>query len=675
MIMPKVSPSLPLVKLDPWLTPYAPQLTKRLERFQEERAAIKRSAGTLTNYANWHRDMGLHYEKENNGWRYREWAPAAQALFLIGDFNGWDRQRHPLRRQENGTWEAFIPASECQIQHGQRYKVHVVGADGSARDRISPFAFRSVQDPESYDFSGQVWCPDKKFKWTDKNFKPTEVTEPLIYECHVGMAQEKHGVGTYREFAEQILPRIKETGYNCLQLMALAEHPYYGSFGYHVSNFFAPTSRFGTPEDLKYLVNEAHGMGIAVVMDLIHAHAVKNVAEGLADFDGSGGQFFHKGKRGHHPGWDSKLFNYGVPEVRQFLLSNVRYWLEEFHIDGFRFDGVTSILYHHHGEGVAFGHYDRYFDSWVDEDAILYLQLANELSHAVRKGSISIAEDMSGMPGLCRPIKEGGIGFDFRLAMGTPDYWIKTLKHKRDEDWNLDEIWHELTNRRPQEKTVAYAESHDQSLVGDKTLAFWLMDKDMYFHMRTTDQSPVIDRGVALHKMIRLITMALGGEAYLTFMGNEFGHPEWVDFPREGNNWSYQYARRQWSLVDNEQLRYRHMWQFEKEMLALAKENHLLEQGQAHKLHQDNFNNVLIFERAGLIFLFNFHVQNSVPDYLFPVQNAGSYEILLSSDSPETGGHDRVDTRIKYFTQPTTYGPRLSIYLPNRTALVLRRVD
>ncbi|MGV3539008.1 MAG: alpha amylase C-terminal domain-containing protein, partial [Rufibacter sp.] len=554
-------------------------------------------------------------------------------------------------------------------------KVHVIGADGSARDRISPFAFRAIQDPDTYDFSGQVWCPEKTFTWSDKAFTIKDITQPLIYECHVGMAQEKHGVGTYREFADNILPRIKETGYNCLQIMALAEHPYYGSFGYHVSNFFAPTSRFGTPEDLKYLINEAHKMGLAVIMDLIHAHAVKNVAEGLADFDGSGGQFFHKGKRGHHPGWDSKLFNYGVPEVRRFLLANVRYWLEEFHIDGFRFDGVTSMLYHHHGEGVAFDHYDRYFESWVDEDAILYLQLATELSHTIKKGSLLIAEDMSGMPGLCRPVKEGGVGFDYRLGMGIPDYWIKTLKHRRDEDWNLDEIWHELTNRRQLEKTVAYAESHDQSLVGDKTLAFWLMDKEMYFHMRLQDQHPVIDRGVALHKLIRLITLALGGEAYLTFMGNEFGHPEWVDFPREGNHWSYQYARRQWSLVDNLDLRYRHLWQFENEMLTLARDYHLLEKGQAHKLHQDNVNNVIIFERAGLVFLFNFHTQNSIPDYRFPVQEAGSYEILLSSDTPETGGHDRVDTTIRYFTQPTSYGPRLSVYLPNRTALVMKRVD
>ncbi|MFC7000076.1 alpha amylase C-terminal domain-containing protein [Rufibacter roseus] len=673
--MPKTKTSLPLVTSDSWLTPYAPKLEQRLKRFKEVQKGIVNDAGSLSDYASWYKQMGLHYEPENKGWRYREWAPAAKALFLIGDFNFWDRSQHQLTRNEEGIWEIFLPESEVQIKHGHRYKVHVIGADNSAKDRVSPFVFRAVQDPQTYDFSGQVWAPEVEFEWTDQKFSVKKVKHPLIYECHVGMAQEKHGVGTYREFADQILPRIKETGYNCIQLMALAEHPYYGSFGYHVSNFFAPTSRFGTPEDLKYMINEAHRLGIAVVMDLIHAHAVKNEAEGLVNFDGSNGQYFHAGPRGHHPGWDSKLFNYGVPEVRRFLLSNVKYWLEEFHIDGFRFDGVTSMLYHHHGEGVAFDHYDKYFDAGVDEDAILYMQLATDLSHTCKAGSILIAEDMSGMPGLCRPIKEGGVGFDFRLGMGIPDYWIKTLKHKKDEEWNLDEFWHELTNRRPLEKTVAYAESHDQSLVGDKTIAFWLMDKEMYTHMRTSDKSLIIDRGIALHKMIRLFTMALGGEAYLTFMGNEFGHPEWVDFPREGNNWSYQYARRQWSLVDNPDLRYRHLWQFEKDMLTVAKKHKMLEGGTAHKLHQDNHNNVIVFERGGLLFLFNFHVSHSVPDYIFPVDHAGTYQIILSSDSPETGGHNRVDTSILYFTQPTAYGPRMSIYLPNRSALVLARRD
>jgi 1,4-alpha-glucan branching enzyme len=543
------------------------------------------------------------------------------------------------------------------------------------KDRLPATLRRAVQDEHTHDFAGQVWRPETPFAWTDQKFRiHNHVREPLIYEAHPGMATEEGRVGTYREFADHVLPRIQAGGYNCVQLMAVMEHPYYGSFGYHVANFFAASSRFGTPEDLKYLVNEAHQRGLAVLLDVVHSHAVKNEAEGLADFDGSGGQYFHQGPRGDHPGWDSKLFDYGRTEVQRFLLSNLRYWLEEFHFDGFRFDGVTSMLYHHHGEGVAFSSYDQYFGPEADEDAILYLQMATTLIHEMKKGALLIAEDMSGLPGLCRPIREGGVGFDYRLGMGIPDYWIKLLKHTRDEDWNLHALWHTLTNRRAGEKTVAYAESHDQALVGDKTLSHWLLDKDIYEHMHKDDPSPVADRGVALHKMIRLLTLSLGGEAYLNFIGNEFGHPEWVDFPREGNNWSYHFARRQWSLADNPDLKFHQLLQFDRAQLALARKHHLLANSTAHQLNIDPANQVLIFERGALVFVFNFHVTRSIFDYHFFVPHSGRYRILLSTDAPEFGGHNRVDTSLTYETFVEDGINKLSFYVTSRTALVLARI-
>jgi 1,4-alpha-glucan branching enzyme len=441
-----------------------------------------------------------------------------------------------------------------------------------------------------------------------------------------------------------------------------------------VANFFAPSSRFGTPEDLKYLVNEAHKRGLVVLLDLVHSHAVKNEAEGLADFDGSGNLYFHKGERGNHPGWDSKLFDYGRPEVQQFLLSNLRYWLEEFHFDGFRFDGVTSMLYHHHGEGHAFGGYDSYFGPDADDDAILYLMLASTLVREIKKSALLIAEDMSGLPGLCRPIAEGGVGFDYRLAMGVPDFWIKTLKHKRDEDWDLGELWHQLVNRRQGEKTVAYAESHDQALVGDKTLSHWLYDGAIYTNMGVLDGNMQAARATALHKLIRLITMSAGGEAYLNFMGNEFGHPEWVDFPRAGNDWSYHFARRQWSLADNPDLRFSQLLAFDKAMLALARERQLLIKGPAALLNIDHGNQVIAFERAGLVFVFNFNPTESFFGYGIPVPKAGRYRLALHSDRGAFGGFERLDESVVYDTVGgggTAEAPRLSLYLPNRTALVL----
>jgi 1,4-alpha-glucan branching enzyme len=578
----------------------------------------------------------------------------------------------------HGQWEVRLPRKEHEgrFAHGSRVKVHVVTEKGG-RDRIPLYIRRAVQDERTKDFSGQVWLPPEPFRWTDGAFAPPLDEPLLIYEAHVGMAQEREGIGTYREFADAVLPRIRDAGYNTVQLMAVQEHPYYGSFGYHVSNFFAASSRFGTPEDLKGLVDAAHGMGLRVLLDLVHSHAVKNLAEGINEFDGTEWQFFHAGPKGDHPAWDSKVFDYGKLEVVHFLLSNVRFWLEEYHFDGLRFDGVTSMLYHHRGLGEDFDHYDKYFRAATDHDAVTYLQLASLLAREVRPRSWLVAEDMSGMPGLGRPVGEGGLGFDYRLGMGIPDYWIRLMKGVPDERWGMGEMWSTLTNRRASERTVAYAESHDQALVGDKTLAFWLMDADMYWSMRESDQSVRIDRGIALHKLIRLATLALGGEGWLSFMGNEFGHPEWVDFPREGNGWSYKYARRQWSLADRPDLRYRRLAAFDRAMVELARESRLLASGPARQLNVDESNHVLAFERGGLVFVLGFDPSRSLPHYRLGVPGGpGEWRVALDSDAPQFGGHGRVDDAVLVPSQgsPSHGQPRsVELYLPTRTGLVIRR--
>ena len=489
------------------------------------------------------------------------------------------------------------------------------------------------------------------------------------------MAQEKEGIGSYSEFAGKILPRIKQAGYNVIQMMAVQEHPYYGSFGYHVSNFFAASSRFGTPEDLKDLIKTAHNMGIAVIMDIVHSHTVKNINEGINEFDGTEGMYFHPGSRGIHPQWDSRLFDYGKEEVLRFLLSNLKYWLKEFHFDGFRFDGVGSMMYYHHGDETIDSK-EKYFSQGVEWDAITYLQLANKLIHSINKNAITIAEDVTGMPGLTSPITEGGLGFNYRLGMGIPDFWIKLLKEQKDEDWDINQIWNVLNDRLPYVKTIAYAESHDQALVGDKTLAFRLIDKEMYWHMHKDDPDLIIERGIALHKMIRLFTITLGGQAYMNFMGNEFGHPEWIDFPREGNNWSYKYSRRQWSLVDNPELKYQYMAAFDKEMIRVVKENKIMSSMFAQQLNMDDWNKTIIFERNNLIFIFNFHTSHSIPDYGVRVPQAGDYKIILNSDSKKFGGHGRIDDNIIYSTYQKENDPGyyLNLYVTNRTGLVLKKL-
>lgn len=656
-----------MIALDPYLAPYESDIALRRTLFENKKRELVGESGSLSDFANGHRYFGIH--RTADGWVYREWAPAAEAMYFTGDFNGWDTHACPMTRLENGVFEVTLRGKNA-LRKGQKVQA-IVMHGGQMLRRVPLYATRVVQDPETY-----CWCAEVEdttaFPWTDEGFTPAKT--PFIYECHIGMAQEEGRVGTYDEFRRNILPRIKKQGYNTIQIMAIMEHPYYGSFGYQVSNFFAASSRYGHSRALKRLINAAHRLGITVLLDVVHSHAVRNTNEGLNEFDGTVYQFFHEGVRGEHSAWGTKLFNYGKNEVLHFLLSNLKYWMEEFHFDGFRFDGVTSMIYHDHGLGSAFTDYRMYFSLNTDTEAITYLQLANELIHAINPHAITVAEDMSGMPGMCLPIADGGIGFDYRLSMGVPDLWIKLLKEYPDEAWDMAKLWHELTTRRPGEKCIGYCESHDQALVGDKTIMFRLCDAEMYTHMSKTTPSVVIDRGMALHKMIRLITASLAGDGYLNFMGNEFGHPEWIDFPREGNGWSYHYCRRQWSLVDNDTLRYEELNAFDKAMVTLLKDGELLSKTAVNRwMHQED--KILMYTKGDLVFLFNFHPTRSFEGYFVPVGTAGRYRVVLSTDEERFGGFGRVDMTRRYRTATTPAGwIGFPFYLPCRTATVLKKI-
>ena len=663
-----------LVGFDPWLEPYRDRLRDRHSHYLWMLSNLP-GHDLLGSASLGHQYFGLNRgESEGKpGVWYREWAPGALALFLVGDFNGWNRGANPLARGEWGVWSVFLPDEVYvdRLVHEGQVKVHVITKHGGA-DRIPAYIRRAVQDPNTHGYSGQYWNPPSAFEWQH----PTPELEGglRIYEAHVGMAQEHGKVGTYTEFTNWTLPRIAALGYNAIQLMAVMEHPYYGSFGYLVSNFFAVSSRFGTPEELKELVDTAHGLGLQVIMDIVHSHAVKNTEEGLNRFDGTDHQYFHSGPRGQHPAWDSMLFDYGKPEVLRFLLSNVRYWLEEFRFDGLRFDGVTSMLYKDHGLGRTFGSYDDYFGPNVDEDAVGYLKLANELAHRINCEAITVAEDVSGMVGTALPVSEGGLGFDYRLAMGVPDLWIKLLKERKDEEWPLVDLYGALLNRRAHEKHIGYAESHDQALVGDKTIAFWLMDQKMYSHMSKFAQDSVVDRGIALHKMIRLITFALAGEGYLNFIGNEFGHPEWVDFPRPDNGFSHHYARRQWSLVDQPHLHYHELRDFDAAMLELDSRYGLLTDTLIEQLALHEDTRQVVFRRGQLVFAFNFHSTESYVGLRIPIPDRTDYQVVLDTDAAAFGGQGLLAVPQHYPWQDVEMygrGQSLQIYLPARSAQVL----
>ena len=661
---------------DSYLMPFKKAIDARHARIADAVGKIAgNSEGSLSDNINNHLYYGLHRQADGS-WVFREWAPNAVRIYLIGDFNNWKRTGgYCLNPLGNGDWEIVIP--DFFIHHGDLYKLYVEWPGGGG-ERLPAYVTRAVQDEETKAFCAQVWDPATAYSW--KNPRPARIADPLIYECHIGMSSEEEKVATFTEFRQNVLPRIAALGYDVIQIMALQEHPYYGSFGYQVSNFFALSSRFGTPEEFKELVDEAHGLGIAVIMDIVHSHSVDNVAEGLGLFDGREDLYFHKGPQGHHPAWGSRCFDYGKQATVCFLLSNCKFWMEEYMLDGFRFDGVTSMLYWDHGLGKDFGRYDLYFDSGVDESAVTYLALANMLVHEIHPDALTIAEDVSGMAGLAAPYEEGGVGFDFRMAMGIADHWIKWIKERPDETWSPGEIWYELTNKRADERTVSYAECHDQALVGDQTILFRLLGAKMYTAMSKASEDLAVDRGIALHKMIRLITLATCGGGYLNFMGNEFGHPEWIDFPRSGNGWSYKYARRQWSLVDNPDLRYHDLGAFDAAMIGFVRDNGLLAFPPEHVL-SDEKNKILVFKRKNCIFAFNFNPSGSFADYKVPAP-AGKYSVALDTDSPGFGGFGRVDHSVHHFTvseEPTDGQKRfddvLSLYLPSRTAIVLILVD
>jgi 1,4-alpha-glucan branching enzyme len=657
---------------DPWLEPFVPAINNRYSRCSAKELELV-GRGSLCDFALGHFYYGLHREKDS--WIFREWAPNATAIFLTGTFSGWkELEEYRLKRiNSEGDWEVILPSG--LLTHKDLYKlsVHWNGGNG---ERIPSYANMLIQDDVTKIFSAAVWSPAAPYRWKNDNFSAPS-GDPLIYESHVGMATAEEKTGTYREFKENIIPQIAEAGYNTVQLMAIQEHPFYGSFGYHVANFFAPSSRFGSPDDLKELIDTAHGYGLRVIMDLVHSHSVKNVNEGLGMFDGSLFQYFHTGDRRNHVAWDSLCFNYGSNKVLHFLLSNCRYWLEEFRFDGFRFDGVTSMIYFDHGLGKNFVSYGDYFDGGQDDEALVYLYLANKLIHSYKPEAITIAEEMSGMPGLAAPTGNKGTGFDYRLSMGVPDFWIKLVKDTVDEAWDMGSLVHELSQHRPEERVISYCESHDQALVGDKTLIFRMIDADMYTGMSKDFHNLIIDRGIALHKMIRLLTFSLTGGGYLNFMGNEFGHPEWIDFPREGNNWSYKYARRQWHLVRSKDLKYHFLGDFDRGMLMLNKDGKLLEDRYINIIVENNYDKIIVFPRGDYLFVFNFHPVNSYTDY--GIQIAGKFKVVLDTDDEAFGGFNRIDKSIHYTSvrkaeRYTINVPlRLYLYIPSRTAIVFKK--
>lgn len=576
-------------------------------------------------------------QRAAGGWRYREWAPAASACSLVGDFNGWDVTRHPCRAGSDGVYSCFVPDADG-LRTGDKYKVALMvrSAAGIVRriDCVPAWAARTMQDP----FTGTVYAlasDDQLLAYPWRHPRPTAdhhaggggelgATPLRIYEVHVGISASQPIVAGWSHFREHVLPRVAALGYTALLIIAAQEHGYYASFGYQVTSFFAPPSRFGTPAELQALIDAAHGLGLRVLLELVHSHASSNAAEGLSGFDGSlleGGGYFLAGSDGWHAEWGTRMFDFGKLEVLRFLLAQLCWYAECYRCDGFRFDAVSAALYRHRslgGAGTFERGYAEYYDGSLDVAALTYFKVANYLVHElVSPPLLTIAEEYSGLPGLCAPVMHGGVGFDYRQAMGLPPLWQRlcaTLCSDEGGDAggsvgsdaaggdasggvggdaasdvdgdvcdgrsatrgapgriDMGALVASMCSRRSEERRVAYVECHDQSIVGGQSLAFRCMGAEMYGGMSRLVGPPsvAVARGMALHKLTRLLACALGGEAYLNFIGNEWGHPEWVDLPREGNGHSCDRARRRWDLADDPLLRYGELQAFDAAMHAL----------------------------------------------------------------------------------------------------------
>jgi 1,4-alpha-glucan branching enzyme len=673
---------LPIFKDDPHLRAHEHDIMLRIKEYRHWKKELDEKEGGLLHFAEGYQQFGFHRDEANKKWIFREWLPKVKQAFLIGEFNGWSND-NPAVSEGFGRWRVDLPDKPdgtWAVQHKTQVRVRMEGESGNWFDRVPAFAKLAWQDTSTNLFNGVFWEPPSADRYKFKHRRPPKPENLKIYEAHAGFASIHERVATWTEFKDDVLPRIKRLGYNCVQLMAVAEHAHYGSFGYHVTSFYAPTSRCGTPEELKEMIDAAHGHGIIVLMDLVHAHCSSNQIDGVAAQDGTDHCYTHGGAKGKQEQWDSSLFHYTKWEVLRYLLSNVRWWLEEYGFDGFRFDGVTSMLYHSHGIGKGYsGGYHEYFGLDADVEAHTYLMLANNLIHKLLpRTAITVAEDVSGMPTLCRPVAHGGFGFDYRLAMALPDMWIKLLKETPDDDWDMGHITHSLQNRRWKEPCVAYTESHDQAIVGDKTTAFWLMDAEMYTHMSTmSPPSMCVDRGLALHKMLRLVTMGLGGEAWLCFMGNEFGHPEWVDFPRPENGWSYSHCRRRFDLPAEDHLKYKFFEAFDVLMCALENRFRFMASDQQFCSKKDQGDKVIVFERGPLLFVFNFHPCNSYTDYRVGHPWNEGLRVLLDSDEGRFGGHMRLEWGHSNSAPPgEAWDNRYhstQLYIPSRTVQVLCR--
>ena len=574
------------------------------------------------------RCFGAHPAKDENGtegYLFRVWAPNAPLVSIIGDFNNWDANATPMNKLEGGIWEAFVPGLERYDAY--QYAVHK--ADGSFVGKADPYAFHAATRPN---VSSKIYGLDTGYQWGDQNWmeyrsKQVPYTSPMnIYECHLG-SWRRTGEGeflSYRDTASYLVPYVKEMGFTHVELLPVTEHPLDASWGYQCTGYFAATSRFGTPDDLKYLIDQLHQAGIGVIMDWVPAHFPRD-AFGLYNFDGTPTYEYADPRKGEHADWGTNVFDYGRNEVRSFLFSSAMFWLEEYHMDGLRVDAVSSMLYLDYG---------RQDGAWMPNvngghenlEAIEFLQKLNTAIFSRHPDVLMIAEESTAWPKVTYPVSDGGLGFNFKWNMG----WMNDICHYI----KMDPYFRQFNHRDITFSLMyAFSENYILPLSHDEVVHM----KGSFFGKMPGD-NPMKFAGV---RAFYTYMMTHPGKK-LTFMGAELG--QW-------NEWHFEYSL-DWHLLQYEP--HRQTQTFFKAMNALYLEQPALwEQDNSWQGFQwlcadDNNANTVAFlrwDKAGkpLIVVCNFSPEHR-KGYRVGAPFGGTWAPILNTDSAEFGGQGLGDT-------------------------------
>ncbi|KAG8075748.1 hypothetical protein GUJ93_ZPchr0006g43795 [Zizania palustris] len=572
-----------------------------------------------------------------------------------------------MRKGRKAWMEKYIPA----ISHKDKYRLYFNTPDG-ALERIPAWATYVLPDVRGKQSYAVHWepPPEEIYKW---RFERPKVKGSLrIYECHVGISGSEQKISSFQEFTSNVLPHIKDAGYNAIQLIGIVEHKDYSSVGYKVTNYFAVSSRFGTPEDFKKLVDEAHGLEMVVLLDIVHSYASADELVGLSLFDGSNDCYFHTGKRGHHKYWGTRMFKYDDVDVLHFLFSNLNWWVTEYHIDGFQFHSLSSMLYTHNGFSTFTGAMEEYCNQYVDKDALIYLILANEMLHELHPDIITIAEDATFYPGLCEPTTQGGLGFDYWVNLSIPEMWLWHLENVPGQEWSMNKIMKVLISKNC--NMLSYVENHNQSISGRKSFAEIILHKEKCSNNSVSDDG--IFRACSLLKIIKLLTFSTSGGAYLNFIGNEFAHPKRIEFPMSGNDYSFGLANRQWELLEKGV--HKHIFNFDKDLMSLDGKERLILRGSPNIHHCDDTSMFISFTRGPFLFVFNFNPDATSGLYSVGVDEAGEYQLILNTDETKYGGRGELKSNqyMKRTSDNRVGGCRnsLELALPSRSAHVYKLV-